>query len=148
MKPVILGLVFVSAAVLASAASAAEDWNVFSRSARTIYLADVGGVSTVGDDTTIRIARVPLDGAAGDYSHSEEDVALRCAAKQARVVLELEFGPDGAEIDRIENPTAEWEDIAPNSLTSYVQAIACDGARAQGRNAASLKAFIDSGRGR
>ena len=53
MKPVILGLVFVSAAVLASAASAAEDWNVFSRSARTIYLADVGGVSTVGDDTTI-----------------------------------------------------------------------------------------------
>lgn len=148
MKPFILSLVFTAAAGIAGSAAAAEDWNVFSRSARTVYLADVGGISTLGDDTTIRIARVPIEGAAGDYSHTQEDIALRCAAKQSRVVLELEYGPDGAEIDRIENATAEWEDIAPNSLTSYIQTIACDGARGQGRNAASVKIFIDSGRGR
>ena len=147
MKPIMLTAILAAAVVCASAASA-EEWNAFSSSTSTAYLADISSISVLGDDTTIRIARVPRDGPAGDYSHRVEEVVLRCAAKQARTVLELEFGPDGAEIDRIENPTAEWEDIAPNSLTSYVQAIACDGARAQGRNAASLKAFIDSGRGR
>lgn len=147
MKPIILSAILAAAAALAGTA-AAEEWNVFSRSARTMYLADVGGISVLGDDTTIRIARVPLEGAPGDYSHTTEDLALRCATKKSRVVLELEYGPNGVETDRIESQEAAWEDIPPNSLTSFAQTIACDGARANGRNPASIKDFIDGGRGK
>jgi len=147
MKPVILSSV-VAAVVALAGTAAAEEWNAFSRSSRTVYLADIGSINTLGDDTTIRIARVPLQGAANDYSHSAEDIALRCSAKKSRTVLELEYGPDGVETDRIDSEDAAWEDIAPNSLSSYVQAVACEGARAPSANAASIKVFVDNGRGK
>ena len=147
MKPVILSSI-VAAAVALAGAAAAEEWNAFSRSSRTVYLADIGSINTLGDDTTVRIARVPLEGAANDYSHSAEDITLRCSTKKSRTVLELEYGPDGAETDRIESDDSAWEDITPNSLSSYVQAVACDGARAPGANAGSIKVFVDGGRGK
>lgn len=123
----------------------AEEWNAFSSSAKTAYLADVGGISVLGDDTTIRIARVPVEGAAGDYSHKVEEIVLRCGARKFRSILEVEFGPDGAEVARYDDPEAAWDDIPANGLGSYIKAIACDSQRAAG-SSPSVRAFIDGGR--
>ena len=149
MKPIMLNAVLALAAAFATAASAApEEWNSISHSAQTAYLADIGGVSTVGDDTTVRIAMVPLNGAAGDYSHGVSEVVLRCGANQTRTVLEIEYGPDGAEVSRYEDPEAAWDSVTPNSLSGYIKNVACEGQRTRGANAASIKAFIDGGRGK
>lgn len=146
MKPVVLSAILVAAASLAGTA-AAEEWNPFSRNARLVYLADVGAITGSGDVTSIRVARVAMQGPSDDYSHKIDEYAIRCGAKQARIVMEIDFGPDGAELDRYPDAEAAWDDIRPNSLASFVQAIACDGARADGANAPSIKTFIDSGRG-
>lgn len=147
MKSIILTAV-LAASVAAAGGAAAEEWNAFSRNARLTYLADVGDITGSGDATSIRVARVAVQGAVGDYSHKIDEYAIRCGAQQARIVVEIEYGPDGAELDRYPDPEAAWDDIRPNSLAAYIQPIACDGARADGSNAASIKAFIDSGRGK
>ena len=146
MKPVLLTAVLAAAVAFAGAASA-EEWNAFSRNARLVYLVDVGGIATVGDTTSARVARVPLQTPVGDYSHKIDEYEIRCAAKQARVLAEIEFGPDGAEVERYPEADAAWDDIRPTSLSAYIQPIVCDGARADGAPAASIKAYIDSGRG-
>lgn len=149
MKPVMLNAILALTAAFATTATAApEEWTAISHSARTAYLADVGSVSTVGDDTTVRIAMVPLNGAASDYSHGTSEVVLRCAANQTRTVLEIEFGPDGAEISRYAEPEAAWDSVTPNSLSGYIKNVACEGQRSNNNNAASIKAFIDGGRGK
>ena len=149
MKPIMLNAVLALAAAFASAASAApEEWNAISQSTQTAYLADIGSVNTIGDDTTIHIALVPLNGAANDYSHGISEVVLRCAANQTRTVLEVEYGSDGAEIARYPEPEAPWDSVVPNSLSGYIKNVACEGQRTRGENAASIKAFIDGGRGK
>jgi hypothetical protein len=146
MKPILLTAILAAAALSAGAASA-EEWNAFSRNARLVYLVDVGGIATVGDTTSIRVARVPLQTPVGDYSHNIDEYEIRCGAKQARFLGEIEFGPDGAEVGRYPEADTAWDDIRPNSLSAYFQPIVCDGARADGPNAASIKAYIDNGRG-
>ena len=146
MKPVLLTAI-LAAAVASAGAATAEEWNAFSRNARLVYLVDVGGIATVGDTTSARVARVPLQMPAGDYSHKIDEYEIRCAAKQARVLAEIEFGPDGAEVERYPEADAAWDDIRPTSLSAYIQPIVCDGARADGAPAASIKAYIDAGRG-
>lgn len=146
MKPVLLTAILAVAVASAGVASA-EEWNAFSRNARLVYLVDVGGIATVGDTTSARVARVPLQTPAGDYSHKIDEYEIRCAAKQARVLAEIEFGPDGAEVERYPEADAAWDDIRPTSLSAYIQPIVCDGARAEGAPAASIKAYIDAGRG-
>lgn len=145
MKTVLVASIILATGLMAGRGQA-EEWNPFSSSARTAYLADVGSMSVLGDDTTIRIARVPVEGPAGDYSHKVGEMVLRCGAKQFRTVLELEYGPDGAELARYEEPEAPWDDIPENGLGAYVKAIACDGERGTGANSPSIQAFIDSGR--
>lgn len=146
MKPVILTAILAAAVVSASAASA-EEWNAFSRNARLVYLTDVGAIYTVGDTTEFRVARLSMQSPTGDYSHKIDEYQIRCAAKQARIVAEIEYGPDGAQVERYPEADATWDDIRPNSLSAFLQPIVCDGARADGANAASIKAFIDGGRG-
>ena len=145
MKPILLTAIFAAAAVSASAASA-EEWNAFSRNARLVYLTDVSAIYTVGDTTEFRVARVSLETPAGDYSHKIDDYQMRCGAKQARIVAETEYGPDGAEVERYPEADAPWDDIRPNSLSAFLQPIICEGARADGTNASSIKGFIDGGR--
>lgn len=145
MKPILLTAILAAAAVSASAA--AEEWNAFSRNARLVYLADVGGIATVGDTSSIRVARVSLQSPAGDYSHKIDEYEIRCAAKQARIMAEIEYGSDGAEVERYPEADPAWDDIRPTSLSAYIQPIVCDGARADGPNASSIKAYIDGGRG-
>jgi len=146
MKPILLTAILAAAALSAGPASA-EEWNAFSRNARLVYLVDVGGIATVGDTTSVRVARVPLQTPVGDYSHKIDEYEIRCAAKQSRILAEIEFGPDGFEVERYPEVDAAWDDIRPTSLSAYIQPIACNGDRAQGANAASIKAYIDGGRG-
>ena len=146
MKPILLTAIFAAAAVSASAASA-EEWNAFSRNARLVYLADVAAIYTVGDTTEFRVARVSLLTQAGDYSHKIDEYQIRCGAKQARIVAEIEYGADGAQVERYPEADAAWDDIRPTSLSAYILPIVCEGARADGPNASSIKAYIDGGRG-
>ncbi|MNR08447.1 hypothetical protein D3C85_1246050 [compost metagenome] len=146
MKPSVVAAIALVAASLTTSV-AAEEWNAFSSSTKTAYLADVGGIGVLGDDTTIRIARVPTEGAAGDYSHKIEEFVLRCGAQKFRSILEVEYGPDGAEIARYDDAEAPWDDIPANGLGSYIKTIACDSQRASG-SSPSIQAFIDSGRGK
>lgn len=147
MKPIILTAVLATAAVAFAGAASAEEWNAFSRNARLVYLADVSAIATVGDTTEVRVARVSTQTPAGDYSHKIDEYQFRCAASQARIVAETEYGPDGAQVERYPEADAPWDDIRPNSLTAYIQPIVCEGARADGANSASIKAFVDGGRG-
>ena len=80
MKPILLTAILAAAALSAGPASA-EEWNAFSRNARLVYLVDVGGIATVGDTTSVRVARVPLQTSVGDYSHKIDEYEIRCAAK-------------------------------------------------------------------
>ena len=146
MKPILLTAILAAAAVAAGAA-AAEEWNAFSRNARLVYLADVGAIATVGDTTSVRVARISLQSPAGDYSHKIDEYEIRCNAKQARIIVEVEYGPDGVELERYPEADAAWDDIRPTSLSAYIQPIVCEGARADGPNATSIKAYIDGGRG-
>ena len=129
----------------ATAALAGEDWNAFSRSAAKVYMTDVNGFKSSGDVTSVRIARVPLTGAAGDYSYAADDVEFRCAAKQSRTVASIEYGPDGVQTDRYEDPE-EWAEYVPNTRDAYLSLIVCDGDRANPPTYPSIKAYIDGGR--
>lgn len=146
MKPILLTAILAAAVAFAGAATA-EEWNAFSRNARMVYLVDVGAIATVGDTTSVRVARISLLTPAGDYSHKIDEYEIRCGVKQARILAEIEFGPDGAEVERYPEADAAWDDIRPTSLSAYIQPIVCDGARADGATAASIKAYIDGGRG-
>lgn len=147
MKPILLTAILAATVVSAGAASA-EEWNAFSSNARLVYLADVAAIATVGDITAVRVARVPVQSPAGDYSHKIDEYEFRCGAKQARIVAEIEYGPDGAELERYPETDVAWDDIRPTSLSAYIQPLVCNGDRADGPNAASIKAFIDGGRGK
>lgn len=146
MKPILLTAV-LAAAAFAAGGSSAEEWNAFSRNARLVYLADVSAIATAGDITSVRVARVAVQSPAGDYSHKIDEYEFRCRARQARITVEIEYGPDGAELERYPEADAAWDDIRPNSLSAFIQPLVCNGDRADGPNAASIKAFIDGGRG-
>ena len=146
MNYLVAGPVLLIASTLCLGAAAAEEWAGVSSSARYAYLADVASIATANAETTINLARVPVQGAAGDYSHKIDAYAFRCSAGQARVVQETQFGADGAVSDRFPDPDAPWDDIPADSLVAYVKDIACDGLRSTDIKAASVQAFVDGGR--
>lgn len=135
-----------AAGAQAAPAPAREDWNAFSRSSSRVYLTNVGSIATVGDVTSIQIALVPLRGAAGDLSHSRENVEFKCAAKQSRTVSTTEYGPDGVQTDNYDDSAAEWDAYSSTSRDAYLSAIACDGQRAAPPTWQSIKAYVDAGR--
>jgi hypothetical protein len=128
----------------AQAAPVGEDWNAFSRSTIKVYMTDVNGFVRSGDATRVRVARVALDAPAGDYSYAVDEVEVRCAAKQSRTVSSTEYGPDGVQTDRYEEPE-EWAPYTAESRDAYLSQIVCEDARAE-PSWPSIKAFIDAGR--
>lgn len=148
MKYTVAASILVVASALTLDAAAAEEWNGVSSSARYAYLADISSIATTDGETTINLARVPVQGEAGDYSHKIDAYAFRCSAGQARIVQETEFGADGAIADRFPDPDAAWDDIPADSLIAFVKGIACDGQRSSGHTATSIRAFVDGGRGK
>jgi hypothetical protein len=122
-----------------------QDWHPFSRSSLRIYMADVKGISTVGDVTRVSVAKPALQGEAGDYSYAEEVVEFRCAIKQSRSTTETEYGPDGALVDQYEDPSP-WEGYSEASRDAFLASVVCDGERAPPPTWSSIRAWVDAGR--
>lgn len=135
-----------NATIAEVAPTSSEEWGVFSSNDRTLYLIDLKGFSPIGDATTVRVARVPTQGATTLFVHRIDEYELRCRANQARLVTEVELDDNGDEIERYPEADAEWEDVRPTSLPAHFKAIACDNARPSGATADSIKAFISRGR--
>lgn len=122
-----------------------QDWHPFSRSTVRIFMADVKGFTTIGDVTRVNVAKPPLQGEAGDYSHAVEVVEFRCAIKQSRSTTEIEYGPDGALVDQYEDPSP-WESYTDTSRDAYLAGVVCDGQRAPAPTWPSIRAWVDNGR--
>ncbi|CAN5234293.1 hypothetical protein BH10PSE2_BH10PSE2_00090 [soil metagenome] len=118
---------------------------VISRSSQRIYLAELGRVAHEGDVASVRTARLPVSGAAGDYTLTEVEKQIRCEAKTSRDVAETDFDAGGIAGDRFETGD-DFESFSPDSLNAYIAAVACGQAMATGGNWPSLKAYIDDGR--
>ena len=140
--------ILTGAAVLAALAgpAAAEDWNLFSRSASNAFFADLDSIVTNEGVTSVRIAMVPLRGDAGDYSHSLETHELQCNRNRWRPAGVVEIGPDGAEADRYPEEGAEWTTPRPDTVPEYLKGIACDGHRGAPPNWPTVQAWVDAGR--
>lgn len=123
-----------------------ESWYKFSSSTTRAYLVDVGSsMSQVNGVTSVRVARVPLDAAAGDYRHTVDTFEIRCAAKQSRATVSTTYGEDGAQSDQYDDPSP-WEAFQAESLDGYLAKAVCDGERDDAAAVASVKVFIDGGR--
>jgi hypothetical protein len=134
-----------AAAAPAQATTLTEDWNPFSRSAVKVYMANVNGFVTTGDVVSVTVAKVPLDGRPGDYSYAADQIEMRCSAKQSRLAYSIEYGPNGVQTDRFDDPE-EWAPYAPETRDAYLAQLVCDGDRASPPTWPSIKAFIDAGR--
>ena len=134
------------AALTLAGPAAADSWQAFSRSEHNAFMAEVEGIATAGDITSIRVATVPRQGETGDLSYSVETYQFRCRANQWRTAGVIEFGPDGAEMGQYPEEGAEWEAVRDNTMPGYLKEIACDGARAEPPHWASIQAFVEAGR--
>jgi hypothetical protein len=126
--------------------AAADTWQAFSRSDHNAFMAEVDGITTEGEITSIRVATVPREGEAGDLSHSVETYQFRCRASRWRTAGVVEFGPDGAEAGQYPEEDAEWEPVRQNTMPGFLKDIACDGARAEPPHWPTIRAFIEAGR--
>jgi len=123
---------------------ATEDWNPFSRSAVKVYMADVNSFIQTGNVIGARVAKVPLGAQPGDYGYATDQIEVRCSTKQSRLVFSIEYGPDGVQTDRFDEPE-EWATYAPETRDAYLAQLVCDGDRTT-TSWPSIKAFIDAGR--
>lgn len=138
-------LITISAVLgLAASPALAENWNVISRSSATVFMLDVDSIAEGGDVRTAVLARVPASGPADDLSYSAGEIAIRCNANQSKPGVEILYGPDGAEQERIDDGY-DFEAIARNSLDSYVKDMLCGGQRSAATYP-SVRAFIEAGR--
>lgn len=126
--------------------AAADTWQAFSRSSHSAFMAEVDGITTEGEITSIRVATVPREGEAGDLSHSVETYQFRCRANQWRTAGVVEFGPDGAEAGQYPEEGAEWEPVRQETMPGFLKDIACDGARAEPPHWPTIRAFVEAGR--
>lgn len=140
--------VFVSLIALGAVATPAmaEDWHIYSRSQTSIFMAEVDSIRTAGDVTSMLVGRAPRQGDAGDYSHTTEMYEFRCTPKQWRTAGQVEYGPDGAELERYPEEGAAWEPARANSIPDQLREIACEGARANPPSWPNVKAWVDAGR--
>lgn len=128
------------------AATSGEEWAQFSNNDRTIYLIDLKSFKAVGDATATRIARVPTQGEATNFTHRIDEYEIKCSANQARMMVEIEFDDQGNEVERYPEADAVFEALLPTSLPAYFKAMPCEGARPDAAPAPSIKAFIERGR--
>lgn len=143
MRTILLALAALGAA---ASPACADTWNAYSRSVNNVFMAETDAILTNAGVTVIRVATVPLRGEAGDYSHSVETYEFDCGARKWRTAGVLEFGPDGAELDRFPEDNAAWEAVRANTMPDFLKQIACDGARAEPPTWTSVQAFVDAGR--
>lgn len=144
MKRAVLVSLIALGAVATSAM--AEDWHIYSRSQTSIFMAEVDSIRTAGDVTSMLVGRAPRQGDAGDYSHTTEMYEFRCTPKQWRTAGQIEYGPDGAELERYPEEGAAWEPTRANSIPDQLREIACEGARANPPSWPNVKAWVDAGR--
>lgn len=123
----------------------AENWNRLSNTDRTTYFADVDSVTAIDGGQSIRVARVPRAGAAGDYSHEVEVYEFQCADSRFRTAGITEYGEDGAEIGAYPEADGEWSRITRNSLPDILKGVVCEGDRSP-QVFPTLAAYIDAGR--
>lgn len=123
---------------------AEHDWHPFSSNSARIYMADVQTIVVEGDVSRVQVAKPPLQGEPGDYSHAVEVVEFRCGAKESRSTTEIQYGADGAETERYEDATT-WEPYQPNSRDGFLAALVCNTERSL-NNVPSIKAWVDAGR--
>ena len=136
----------LAAVTLAAGPAAAENWHKFSYSGTTAYLADIDSIGEEGGVTGILVAKVPLAGAAGDYSHSVDRFTFRCAAREVRSILSIDYGPAGSEIDRFDDAEAPWDEVVRDSYLDFLKDITCDGVRSTEGSWPAITAFVDGGR--
>lgn len=138
--------VITIAAVVSLCASPAlaENWNIVSRSSATVFMLDVDSITEADGAKTALLARVPAAGPAEDLSYSAGAITIRCGANQSKPGVEVIYGPDGAEQERIDDGY-DFDAIAKNSLDSYVKSVLCDGDRSAATYP-SIRAFIEAGR--
>jgi len=142
-------LATVLALVLTAAAgpALAENWNPFSRSRTTLFMADVDSIKVDGDVTSIIAAAAPRQGEAGDFSYTTDRYEFHCRAGEWRSVEAVEYGPDGAEAARYPDDTAQFERIGDGTLPAFLREVACEGVRSDPPVWPSVRAFIEAGRG-
>jgi len=129
----------------ATPATAAEhDWHPFSSNAARIYMADVQTIVVEGDVSRVSVAKPPLQGEPGDYTHAVEVVEFRCSARESRSTTEIQYGPDGAETERYDDATA-WEPYRQESRDGFLANLVC-GEERSSNNVPSVKAWVDAGR--
>lgn len=129
---------------LSATPALAENWNVVSRSSATVFMVDVDAITQAGDAMTTVLARVPASGPADDLSYSAGEITIRCAANQSKPGVEIIYGPDGAEEERIDDGY-DFDAIARNSLDAYVKDMVCGNQRSVA-SYPSIRAFIEAGR--
>lgn len=144
MKPITIAIAAVAA--LAASPALAESWHVVSRSSATVFMLDVDSITEGDGARTALLARVPASGATADLSHSAGQISIRCSAGQSKPGVEILYGPDGAEQERIDDGY-DFDAIAKNSLDSYIKDMLCDGQRSTSIYP-SIRAFIEAGRPR
>lgn len=144
MKTILTAAVGAAALVLAGPA-AAENWNAFSGSANAAYMADIDSIVVEGGVTRVNLAIVPLRGEAGDFSHMVDSYEFRCSSGQWRTPLSIEYGPDGAEVDRYPDD-GDFTPARPNTVPAILKTVACDGMRATSPSWPTVRAYIEAGR--
>ncbi len=135
----------VLAAPTATPPPQGPDWRAFSRSTTSVSLIAGGSLETQGEDVLVRVARVPLNGAPGDYSHVLDIFGVRCDAEQTHLVSSAEAYEDG-ELTEAFDADEPWSDVAPGTFDEGVFQIGCGRARATGTSFDSVKAYVDAGR--
>lgn len=126
-------------------APSGADWWIFSRSDQRRYLIDVNSVARTDDALTVAVARVPREGAPGDYSHTEDLFGVRCAANESHVERSTDVFEDGEPTEPYVTDEP-WATIPPDSLDEGVKVIACENSRPPGPSFPSVRAYIDAGR--
>lgn len=139
-------LAIAAVAALVAGPAMAENWHIYSRSAANVFMVDIDSIAVEGDMTSARVATVPRQTEAGDYSHTLETFQFQCAGPKWRTAGMVEYGPDGAQTGVIPEEGSPWEDIRSNTSPDFVKAMACDGVRANPPHFPTIQAFIDAGR--
>lgn len=141
MKAILTGLAILGLATPA----AAETWHAFSNSPNSAYLADVDSIVAEGGVTRIQLAIVPLRGEAGDFSHTVDSYEFRCGSSQWRSPVSVEYGADGAELDRYPDD-GEWRTARDGTIPGLLKQVACDGVRANPPLWPTVRAYVEGGR--
>lgn len=121
------------------------EWWTFSRAEAKHYLIDVSSVVRAGDELTVMVARVPMDTAAGDYSHQVDQFGIRCNGRQSHVVTSSDAFEDGVPEEAYDTDEP-WESIAPDSFDDAIREISCENMRPSPPSYDSVKAYVDAGR--